>query len=160
MLERPSGSSPISNAMALRGFARNCVTAVSLFSMIVRSSVEISEFVEGFIDRKDAKFEKVVIRGDAFKQWFDDPRQPAKVLEYLVARKAVSAQPQRGAVRSGPVVKFETQTLWPDGSRPRSITARLPKSFRKSGVWVAQKKTPLNIPVRSGGRKRAGRQSG
>jgi putative DNA primase/helicase len=68
---------------------------------------------------------RVTIRGEAFKSWFTDQRQPAIVLRWLYSKNALCSK--RGpSGNSAPAITWaESQPLWPDGSRPRSIILEL-----------------------------------
>jgi putative DNA primase/helicase len=73
--------------------------------------------VDGF--RKGTKPNQTTIRAEAFKHWFPDVRQPNIVLKFLRAKNAL---PSRPSPKSGiAIVWAESQPMWPDGSRPRSI---------------------------------------
>jgi hypothetical protein len=68
---------------------------------------------------------RVTIRGEAFKGWFADQRQPGVVLSWLHSQNALSSNRRRSGVSSPSISWAETQKLWPDGSRPRSIVIEL-----------------------------------
>jgi Domain of unknown function (DUF927) len=72
---------------------------------------------DGF--RKGTKPNQATIRAEAFKNWFPDVRQPNIVLKFLRTKNALSSRssPKSGAA----IVWAESQPLWPDGNRPRSI---------------------------------------
>ncbi len=75
--------------------------------------------VDGF-RRNNAGQTTVTVRAEAFKTWFDDPRQPRLVLEWLRKQGRLPNCPP--APKAGhAIVWAETQPNWPDGSRPRSI---------------------------------------
>jgi putative DNA primase/helicase len=63
---------------------------------------------------------KATIRGEAFRGWFKDQRQPATVLRWLHSTNALASKrkPFGGATS---ITWSEVQPTWPDGSRPRSI---------------------------------------
>ncbi|HKN11425.1 MAG TPA: DUF927 domain-containing protein, partial [Pseudomonadota bacterium] len=73
--------------------------------------------VDGFL--KGTKPNQAIIRAEAFKSWFPDPRQPNLLLKFLRSKNALRS---RGTPKSGiAIVWAESQLTWPDGSRPRSI---------------------------------------
>jgi putative DNA primase/helicase len=77
---------------------------------------------DGFREKTDFGT-RATIRGEAFKSWFVDQRQPAIVLRSLRGKNAL-----RGGhgLKSGTSITWaESQPLWPDGSRPRSIVVEL-----------------------------------
>jgi putative DNA primase/helicase len=63
---------------------------------------------------------RVTVRAEAFKTWFDDPRQPKLVLEWFKSRRCLPNCPTPTKRGQG-IVWAESQPVWPDGSRPRSI---------------------------------------
>jgi len=68
---------------------------------------------------------KVTIRGEAFKGWFPDQRQPAVVLRWLRSKNALCSN-RSPSGSSGPAITWaESQPLWPDGLRPRSIALKV-----------------------------------
>jgi putative DNA primase/helicase len=72
---------------------------------------------DGFL--KGTNPNQATIRAEAFKHWFPDVRQPNIVLNFLRAKNAL---PSRPTPKSGiAIVWAESQPLWPDGTRPRSI---------------------------------------
>jgi putative DNA primase/helicase len=68
---------------------------------------------------------RVTIRGEAFKDWFADQRQAGIVLSWLHSQNALSSR--RGpSGNSAPAITWaESQPLWPDGLRRRSIVLKL-----------------------------------
>ena len=106
--------------------------------LMVRGSIDPSrpqsfERADGFIKRKGGVY-RIVVRGEAFKRWFLDAREPAMVLRWLAARGGLTAR--NGAPPSGPsIVWAESQVDWPDKTRPRSVVMELPKSFLKTETW-------------------------
>jgi Domain of unknown function (DUF927) len=68
---------------------------------------------------------KATIRGEAFKDWFPDQRQPVIVLRWLYSKNALSSKrgPSGSSVPS--ITWAENQPMWPDGSRARSIVIEL-----------------------------------
>jgi putative DNA primase/helicase len=73
--------------------------------------------VDGFL--KGTKPNQAIIRAEAFKSWFPDPRLPNLVLNFLRSKNALHS---RGTPKPGiAIVWAESQLMWPDGSRPRSI---------------------------------------
>jgi putative DNA primase/helicase len=76
---------------------------------------------------------KVTIRGEAFKGWFADRRQPAIVLRWYRSKNRLT-----GGHRSQPgtsITWAESQPKWPDGSRPRSIVVN-----RRAGVLLKRRR--------------------
>jgi putative DNA primase/helicase len=65
------------------------------------------------------------VRADRFKGWFDDPRQPALVLRWLHAKKALPTKPPLPIKSGNAIVWAESQPEWPDGCRPRSVVIGL-----------------------------------
>jgi hypothetical protein len=90
--------------------------------------------------RKGATKDTIVIRAGVFKSWFDDPRHAKLVLAFLKAQGCLpgkSKSPTSGTA----IVWAESQPLWPDGSRPRSIVVRLkPTLFEEPAKKSAGKK--------------------
>jgi hypothetical protein len=73
----------------------------------------------------------LTVRADAFKGWFNDPRQPRLVLDHL-RKKGCLAKPASPKKGQG-IVWAESQPQWPDGTRPRSIVIKLkPSVFPRS----------------------------
>jgi putative DNA primase/helicase len=68
---------------------------------------------------------KVTIRGEAFKGWFADRRQPAIVLRWLYSKNALCSKRGPSGSSAPAITWAESQPLWPDGSRPRSIILEL-----------------------------------
>jgi hypothetical protein len=61
----------------------------------------------------------VTVRAEAFKRWFDDPRQPRLVLDHLQKHGRLTCS---GSPGGGLSIKWaESQPTWPDGQRVRSI---------------------------------------
>ncbi|MBV9631877.1 MAG: DUF927 domain-containing protein, partial [Xanthobacteraceae bacterium] len=88
---------------------------------------------DGFLKYK-AGVCRIVIRGEAFKRWFPDPREPALVLRWLAARGGLMVR--GGVPPSGTsIVWAESQPDWPDRKRRRSVVVDLPISFLKTGTW-------------------------
>jgi putative DNA primase/helicase len=79
---------------------------------------------DGFINQSGSA-PRVTIRAEKFKKWYDDPRQPALVLRWLRSKNALPGRPALPAKSANAIVWAETQPLWPDGSRPRSIVIEL-----------------------------------
>jgi hypothetical protein len=69
---------------------------------------------------------QLVVRGERFKDWFPDSRQPGILLGWLGERGAL-ANSKRGQHSGSSIVWAESQVEWPDGSRPRSIVIRVDK---------------------------------
>ena len=68
---------------------------------------------------------RVTIRGEAFKGWFADQRQPGIVLSWLHSQNALSSKRGPSGSSTPAITWAESQPLWPDGSRPRSIVLEL-----------------------------------
>jgi putative DNA primase/helicase len=64
---------------------------------------------------------RVTIRGEAFKGWFADQRQPGIVLSWLHSQNALSSKRGPSGSSTPAITWAESQPVWPDGSRPRSI---------------------------------------
>jgi len=67
---------------------------------------------------------RVTIRAEAFKAWFDDPRQPKLVLEWLRSKRSLPNRPSPSSRGQG-IVWAESQPQWPDGTRKRSVVIDL-----------------------------------
>ena len=80
---------------------------------------------DGFHRRQNGE-RQLVIRGERFKDWFSDARQPGILLHWLGERGAL-ANSKRGQHSGSSIVWAESQVEWPDGSRPRSIVIRIDK---------------------------------
>jgi putative DNA primase/helicase len=87
---------------------------------------------EGYIKRRRNHYH-IVVRGDAFKKWFDDTRQPALLLRWLHSQGALRRKPSSSDRSS--VVWAETRTYWPGRDRPRAIVLKVPASFVERAVW-------------------------
>jgi len=68
---------------------------------------------------------RVTIRGEAFKGWFADQRQPGIVLRWLHSQNALSSESGPSGNSAAAITWAETQPVWPDGLRPRSIVIEL-----------------------------------
>ncbi len=75
--------------------------------------------VDGF--KKGTTPDQAIIRAEAFKAWFPDPRQPNLVLKSLSSKNALPSRPTPPAKAGTAIVWAESQPNWPDGSRRRSI---------------------------------------
>jgi hypothetical protein len=76
--------------------------------------------VDGYRRNEGKKKTVVTVRAQAFKGWFNDPRQPGLVLDYL--RKNGRLAGGSGSAGPGKAIKWaESQPIWPDGTRVRSI---------------------------------------
>jgi Domain of unknown function (DUF927) len=80
---------------------------------------------DGFYRRQNGE-RQLVVRGERFKDWFPDARQPGILLRWLGERGAM-AGPKRGQCSGSSIVWAESQVEWPDGSRPRSIVILIDK---------------------------------
>jgi Domain of unknown function (DUF927) len=83
---------------------------------------------DGFYRRQNGE-RQLVVRGERFKDWFSDPRQPGLLLRWLGEGGAL-ANSKRGQHSGSSIVWAESQVEWPDGSRPRSIVIRIDKLKR------------------------------
>jgi putative DNA primase/helicase len=63
---------------------------------------------------------RVTVRAEAFKAWFDDPRQPRLLLDWLRSQNCLPNRP-KPAKRGQGIVWAESQPEWPDGTRRRSV---------------------------------------
>jgi hypothetical protein len=63
---------------------------------------------------------RITVKAEAFKAWFDDRRQPRLVLEWLRSQHCLPARP-KSAKRGQGIVWAESQPQWPDGTRRRSV---------------------------------------
>src|ERR1700680_162480 len=70
--------------------------------------------------RKHMGRTRITVRPEAFKAWFDDPRQPKLALEWLRSKNALPNRPTP-TKRGNEIVWAESQPQWPDGIRHRSI---------------------------------------
>jgi hypothetical protein len=87
--------------------------------------------VDGYRQIKGKKT-LLTVRAETFKRWFEDPRQPRLLLDWI--RK-------QGLLRSGgmpapgqEIVWAESQFQWPDGTRPRSIVIVLGPALLNKGT--------------------------
>jgi hypothetical protein len=76
--------------------------------------------VDGYRRNEGKKKTVVTVRAQAFKGWFNDPRQPGLVLDYLRKNGQLAGGSGSPGRRQG-IVWAESQPQWPDGTRPRSI---------------------------------------
>jgi hypothetical protein len=90
------------------------------------------ESAAGYMKRRRG-YCHIVVRGDAFKKWFDDPRQPALLLRWLYSQGALRRKPSDSGRSS--VVWAETRTNWPGRDRPRAIVLKVPRSFINDAEW-------------------------
>jgi hypothetical protein len=75
---------------------------------------------------------RITVRAEAFKSWFDDPRQPKLVLELLSSKRCLPNRPKPAKGGQG-IVWAESQPQWPDGRRRRSIVIDVkPKVLKKA----------------------------
>jgi hypothetical protein len=63
---------------------------------------------------------RITVRAEAFKAWFDDPRQPKLFLELLSSKHCLPNRPKPPKGGRG-IVWGESQPQWPDGTRRRSV---------------------------------------
>jgi putative DNA primase/helicase len=77
------------------------------------------ETADGFRGKGPA-CNRITVRAEAFKAWFDDPRQPKLVLEFLSSKRCLPNRP-RPAKGGQAIVWAESQPQWPDGRRRRSV---------------------------------------
>jgi putative DNA primase/helicase len=85
---------------------------------------EVFKTEEGYMKKSNVAY-TVTIRAEKFKKWFDDPRQPALVLQWLKSKNALPSKPTLPTKPGNAIVWAESQPEWPDGSRPRSIVIEL-----------------------------------
>jgi Domain of unknown function (DUF927) len=83
---------------------------------------------DGFHRRQNGE-RQLVVRGERFKDWFSDSRQPGILLRWLGEGGAL-ANSKRGQHSGSSIVWAESQVEWPDGSRPRSIVILIDKLQR------------------------------
>jgi hypothetical protein len=75
---------------------------------------------------------RITVRAEAFKTWFDDPRQPKLVLELLSSKRCLPNRPKPAKGGQG-IVWAESQPQWPDGTRRRSIVIDMkPEVLKKA----------------------------
>jgi hypothetical protein len=79
---------------------------------------------DGYREKTDLGL-KATIRGEAFKDWFNDQRQPAIVLRWLHSRNGLSSKRGPSGTSTPAITWAESQPLWPDGVRRRSIVIEL-----------------------------------
>jgi hypothetical protein len=84
------------------------------------SSSQSLKNVDGYRRNEGKKKTVVTVRAQAFKGWFNDPRQPGLVLDYLRKNGQLAGGSGSPGRRQG-IVWAESQPQWPDGTRPRSI---------------------------------------
>src|SRR3984957_1353119 len=78
--------------------------------------------------RNDKDKTVVTVRAEAFKRWFNDPRQPRLVLDDLRKNGRLTCS---GSPGHGQSIKWaESQPTWPDGTRPRSIVITFRPALR------------------------------
>jgi hypothetical protein len=65
------------------------------------------------------------IRGEMFKSWFSDQRQPAIVLRWLHSKNALSSKRRPSRSSGGSITWAESQVVWPNRTRRRSIVIEL-----------------------------------
>jgi hypothetical protein len=63
---------------------------------------------------------RITVKAEAFKAWFDDPRQPRFLLERLKSQHCLPTRPKPAKPGQG-IVWAESQPQWPDGTRRRSV---------------------------------------
>lgn len=89
-----------------------------------RPRADAFKVADGYMDRSGSS-STVTIRAGRFKQWFDDPRQPAIVLRWLQSKMVLPCKPTLPAKSGNAIVWAESQPEWPDGRRPRSIVIEI-----------------------------------
>jgi hypothetical protein len=83
--------------------------------------------VDGYRRNEGEKKTVVTIRAQAFKGWFNDPRQPGLILDYLRKNGRLTCS---GSPAQGHGIKWaESQPMWPDGTRVRSIVITFRAAF-------------------------------
>ena len=75
----------------------------------------------GYLRPINVFWHHATIRAEMFKSWFDDPRQPRLVLDWLRGKNLLPAKPSAPARAGTGIVWAESQPTWPNGSRVRSI---------------------------------------
>jgi hypothetical protein len=91
------------------------------------SSSQSLENVDGYRRNEGEKKTVVTVRAQAFKGWFDDPRQPGLVVDYLRKNGRLACS---GSTGKGQGIKWaESQPTWPDGTRVRSIVITFRPAF-------------------------------
>lgn len=93
-----------------------------------KSRADAFKKADGYVE-KASSTSMATIRAEKFKNWFDDPRQPALVLRWLQARHALPTKPTLPTKSGNGIVWAESQPQWPHGSRPRSIVINLIPGF-------------------------------
>lgn len=88
------------------------------------SRIDKCKMADGFMDQAGST-SKVTIRAKKFKEWFDDPRQAALVLRWLRSQRALPSKATLPSKSGNAIVWAESQSEWPDRSRPRSIVIKL-----------------------------------
>jgi putative DNA primase/helicase len=81
--------------------------------------------------RKGLGCNRITVRAEAFKAWFDDPRQPRLLLEWLRSQRCLPTRP-KPAKRGQGIVWAESQPQWPDGTRRRSVVIDVKDELFKS----------------------------
>ncbi|MDQ2081530.1 DUF927 domain-containing protein [Xanthobacteraceae bacterium Astr-EGSB] len=84
--------------------------------------------VQGFWVRKGSHYRLTVCAKD-FSSWFTDARQSALVLKWLVEKESLAKPAPRNTING--IVWAESQPIWPDGVRRRSIVVDLSKDLLK-----------------------------
>jgi hypothetical protein len=83
--------------------------------------------IDGYRRNEGKKKTIVTVRAEAFKRWFNDPRQPGLVLEFLRKNGRLVCS---GSPGPGQGIKWaESQPVWPDGTRVRSIVITFRPAF-------------------------------
>jgi putative DNA primase/helicase len=112
-----------SEADLLRGAVRRLRVRVADQTIVLTADQTMSRKGLGRADGYRGKglgCNRITVRAEAFKAWFDDPRQPRLVLEWLRTQHCLPTHPKppkrgRGIVWAG------SQPQWPDGARRRSV---------------------------------------
>jgi hypothetical protein len=91
------------------------------------SSSQSLKNVDGYRRNEGKKKAIVTVRAEAFKRWFNDPRQPGLVLDFLRKNGRLVCS---GSPGPGQGIKWaESQPIWPDGARVRSIVITFRPAF-------------------------------
>ncbi len=116
----------------LRTFRNGVKTKLLKVSHTKHHSKSAWKTADGYREKTNLGI-KATIRGEAFKDWFNDRRQPAIVLRWLHSKNKFSSG--RGPCGSStPAITWaESQPFWPDGVRRRSIVIELPRGVLSGG---------------------------
>ena len=113
-------------------FGSSVKSKLLMVSSKISHSMSILKSADGFL-RKDSAGKHLTIRGEAFKTWFADPRQAHLVLRYLREKNWLVTHRGSMASSSTSISWAESQPMWPDQVRRRSIEIKLPREG--AGKW-------------------------